>query len=319
MQIFGFFLKTYSADYSRVVRLIDSYKKNNIESLPMYIACPKKDISLFQELQGENIFLIEEETICENVFTEDTKMSAGYLNQQIYKLAFWEKGLCANYMCLDSDAIFIRPFYKKDFMYDEDVPYTTLVEDNDLQADLYYNKWYWNNRREEIRKIENEIEFHPYHLLTCHGFQIFSGRALKSLRDDFMVSKGYTYKDLIRIAPYEFSWYNLWVQKTNVIPIHYIEPLFKCFHMKQHHVFYVLQGMKLEDWAKGYIGIIVNSNYAIGSGDYNDISVYKASNISISRAIINLNLKFYRRLKREKITNKISEAFRNGRRGQNKK
>lgn len=300
MYNFGFFLKTYGEDYDRAVRLIDSYEKYNVESLPLYIACPRNDIGQFKKFEGDNVKLIPEEEICQDIFTKDTNWSAGYLNQEIYKLAFWETGLCANYMCIDSDAVFIRSFYEKDFMYDEETPYTALEEDNDLRADRYYNRLYWNGRMKWIEKIEAAMDFHPYHLLTCHGFQILSGKVLKSLKDDFMTPRGYIYRDLIEIAPYEFTWYNLWLQKTKIIPIHQIGYLFKTFHLKQHHVFCVLQGMRIEDWAKGYIGIIVNSNYGVGKGDYSNLLVYNGDNTDIPDDIIEMNYKFYKRLRKER-------------------
>ena len=38
-------------------------------------------------------------------------LSAGYINQEIVKLCFWETGLADNYLCLDSDAEFVRDFH----------------------------------------------------------------------------------------------------------------------------------------------------------------------------------------------------------------
>lgn len=301
MYDFGFFLKTYKNDYDRAECLVDSFKKYNEDLLPLFIACPKKDMILFERLKSDNISLICEEDICQDIFHEDGKWSAGYLNQEIYKLAFWELELCENYMCIDSDALFIRPFYKKDFMYDDETPYTSLEEDNDLRSDYYYSRLYWNGRMEWIRRIEDEMDYHPYHLLTCHGFQIFSSRVLKSLKNDFMKIKGYGYKDLIEIAPYEFSWYNFWLQKNQTIELHQVECMFKCFHLKQHHIACVLSGMKIEDWAKGYIGIIVNSNYGVGKGDYYDLSIYRGDNADIPDDIIEMNYRFYKRLRKERV------------------
>lgn len=306
MERFAFFLKTYRNDYDRVARLAVTFAKYNIESIPLYIACPKEDIQIFQGLNGIDAYIIPEEDICRDVFTKDSRWSAGYLNQEIYKLSFWEMGLCANYMCIDSDAIFIRPFYRKDFMYDDNTPYTSLEEDNDLRADTYYNKLYWNGRMEWIKKIEDELDYHPYHLLTCHGFQVFSGKVLESLKNDFMQPNNYTYKSLIEISPYEFSWYNLWLQKTKVIPIYPIGHLFKYFHLKQHHIAVVLQGMKMEDWAKGYVGIIVNSNYGVGNGDYYDLSVYDGDNAGIPDNIIEMNYNFYKRLRKGHMRRQIN-------------
>lgn len=306
MEKFAFFLKTYKTDRDRVARLIYTYRQYNIDAIPLYLACAGEEQNIFSYLEGADVRIIQEEDICEDVFVEDAGWSAGYLNQEIYKLAFWEMGLCSNYMCIDSDAVFIRPFYMKDFMYDENTPYTSLEEDNDLKSDVYYNRLYWNSRMERIKKIEDELDYHPHHLLTCHGFQIFSGAVLNSLKNDFMMPHGYTYKNLIEISPYEFTWYNLWLQKTEVISIHPIAYLFKCFHLKQHHIISVLGGMKIEDWAKGYIGIIVNSNYGVGNGDYEDLTVYNGDNAGIPDNIIEMNYRFYKRLKRGKLRRRIT-------------
>ena len=135
---FGFFLKTYGKDYDRQVQLIESFEKYNVEALPLFRACPKDEIKQFESTKDNNIRIIPEEEIGKNIFLEDTKWTAGNLNQKIYKLAFWELGFCTNYMCIDSDAIFICSFYLKDFMYDEKTPYTSLEEDKDLRADCYY-------------------------------------------------------------------------------------------------------------------------------------------------------------------------------------
>lgn len=300
-----FFLKTYKADYDRTVRLINTYRRYNAESIPLYLACSKEDHSIFRNLEGNDVRIILEEELCDDVFVENTRWTAGYLNQEIYKLAFWEMGLCSNYMCIDADAMFIRPFYIKDFMYDEDTPYTSLEEDNDLRADVYYNRLYWNSRIEWIKKIEDALDYHPYHLMTCHGFQIFSREVLRSLKNDFMETHGYSYKNLIEISPYEFSWYNLWLQKSEVISIHPIAYLFKCFHLKQHHIISVLEGMKIEDWSKGYVGIIVNSNYGVGNGDYDDLSIYNGDNAGIPDNIIEMNYQFYKRLKNGRTRRKL--------------
>ncbi|MBP5599734.1 MAG: hypothetical protein J6X48_05570 [Lachnospiraceae bacterium] len=302
---FAFFLKTYSADYDRVGRLISSFHRYNEDDIHLFLACPEDEKSVFDVFSGEDVTVLSEESICLDVFQEDSNFSKGYLNQEIYKISFWELALCKNYMCIDSDALFIRPFYVHDFMYDSEIPYTILVEDNDLCADRYYNRQYWNGRREQLRKIQEELDFRPQHMLTCHGFQIFSSVVLCSFKNDFMEKKNYTYKDIIGIAPYEFSWYNFWLQKSCAIPIHVIEPLFKTIHLKQHHINYLLSGMKLDDWAKAYIGVVVNSNYGIGDGKYDDLKVYNYTNSDITDDVIDLNYRFYKKLRYERVITKV--------------
>jgi hypothetical protein len=63
-------------------------------------------------------------------------------------------------------------------------------------------------------------------------------------------------------VPYEFSWYNMWLQKSNVIPIHQIEPLVKVFHDEDQHVASLARGVGVEDLARSYLAVVVNSNYS---------------------------------------------------------
>ena len=44
------------------------------------------------------------------------------------KSEFWRLGLCQNYLVIDSDSWFIRPFGRDDFLYEGDQPYTVINE-----------------------------------------------------------------------------------------------------------------------------------------------------------------------------------------------
>ena len=76
-----------------------------------------------------------------------------------------------------------------------------------------------------------------------------------------MIPNRKSYVDLLKISPYEFSWYNFYLQKSKIIPIVQSEPHFKTIHTNYQFVLYKLMGIKEEDWARSYIGIIVNSNF----------------------------------------------------------
>jgi hypothetical protein len=229
---------------------------------------PKSDIKpLAESLEAKvkrNLYFIAEEDFQGLVSESINGINAGYINQEIIKLSFWEKERCKNYCCLDSDAEFIRDFYITDFMHDEDTPYSVLIEDNDLKSDPVYYKAFWIEREKSLLKIQDELEYKTRRLLTCHGFQNFSSVVLRDFRQNFMDKKGYCYADLIRISPYEFTWYNIWLQKSRVIEIYPCDPLFKYFHLKQHLVFSKLQGIKLEDLGRSYVGVVIQSNYAKG-------------------------------------------------------
>lgn len=103
-------------------------------------------------------------------------------------------------------------------------------------------------------------------MLTCHAFAIFSAKVLRAFHEKFLVPRNLTYLDILAKSPYEFSWYNMWLQKDKTIPIQFREPLFKFFHHKNQHIEYLLRNVTLADLARGYIGVNINSNFSRGVG-----------------------------------------------------
>lgn len=263
---FIFLLKTYHDDFAYIGRLLESFHFYNKEHILLYIVVSNGEkeefIKIFSHYLNTDILLFEEDEVCSYLTYEGySNLSVGYLNQEIVKLSFWENGYASNYCCIDSETVFIRDFYYKDFMFNKAEPYTVLVEDNDLHSDPVYNASFWKDRMKHIQKIEDALDFHPYKLLTCHGYQIMSSIVLKDFKEKFMVPSKLAYIDLLKMAPLEFSWYNLWIQKEQVIPIHFCEPMFKTFHMRHHCTNAWLCGIKECDWAQGYVGYILQSNF----------------------------------------------------------
>jgi len=278
---FGILLKSFKGDLAYVTRLIKSYIKYNVDNIPLFIVVPKEDLSLFEKFISSNVKLYSDESITSGLVDDDSVrgIRPGYINQEIIKLAFWEKKLCKNYFCMDSDAVFIRNFYISDFMYDEDTPYTILVEDNELKVDPIYYKTHWVGREKLIRKIQKAVGLNDKIMLTCHAFAIFSSKVLESFYLNYLVPSHLTYSDILKIAPYEFSWYNMWLQKDKTISIKIREPLIKYFHNKYQHQNYIRQEIKVKDIARGYIGLNINSNYSRDFGiiSYEDGDVYVES------------------------------------------
>lgn len=259
---FGFMLKSYRRDLEMAKRLVKSYIRYNVESLPLFIVVPKEDYDLFKRTISSKpyIFLLREEEIpVEYAKKTVAGHTPGYINQEIVKLAFWETGLCQNYCCLDSDAYFIDYIRIRRFMYDENVPYTVLYEDNELKADKRYYKRYWIDREKKLRRIYKIIGLKDNHIITCHGFQTFSGIVLEDFKNRFLKSRNYNYIDILRISPFEFTWYNAWLQKTNIIPIYACEEHFKCYHMKHQWIYAKLMGITEKDLRRSYVGVIKNS------------------------------------------------------------
>lgn len=265
---FALYCKTYSGDLDSFDRFIDSYIKYNKDNICLYISVPSNESGLYNKYKDlNNVVFVHDEDYAENYFT-DTEywgLSIGYINQEICKLAFWETGRTENYLCVDSDAVFIKDFYKSDFMFNDHIPYSVLVMDKDLniQRDyIEFGKW----RTEHIKNIFNYIGLDDPRMLTSHGMTILNSTVLNDFSKNLMRKKSITYRQLIEKAPYEFTWYNAWLQKSKIIPIYNVEPFFKTFHTENEYIAYKQQGISIQDIALKYVGIVFNSNWAKDRG-----------------------------------------------------
>jgi len=263
MARFGLLLKSYRGDLEYARRLISSFHDHNPTGLQMYCVVPEEDVELFAPMAGPTVSVLSEEPLAGYFTAEPVHgIRPGYINQEIVKLSFWELDLVDDYFCIDSDAVILRDLSLADFIAPDGVPYSVLVEDNELQVEPAYFNAYWESREEAVRLIADTVGLDDLVLRTCHGHQVFSSVVLRSFKDDFLATRGWSYLDALRVAPYEFTWYNMWLQKTEPNAIHQREPLVKVFHHEAQHLEYILRGITPDDIARGYLALVVNSNYA---------------------------------------------------------
>lgn len=258
MSDFGVMLKSYAPDFDYAKRFIESFRVFATEAIPLYIVVPDQDIQLFTEFVADTGQVLPESLWAEHLVDYPLHgNSPGYINQEIIKLAFAEKNFLANYLCADSEAVFIRPFSKADFMADPTTPFTFVTEDHELQVDPIYFARYGKARNQSLRHMREYLQLPMDRYETCHNMAVFSGEVLRSLRG-YMSDQGLTYADLIEISPYEFSWYNFWLEKSGAIPRVVREPVFDLIHSDQQQFGYTLKGVQLQDLARGYVGIVTN-------------------------------------------------------------
>jgi Family of unknown function (DUF6492) len=260
-------LKSYSGDFAFAQRLVESFTRHNPEGLTLFCVVPKSDLAMFATLASEHVVVMDESPFEGYFVTEELNGTRpGYINQEIVKLAFHELGLAENYFCIDSDAVIIRDLHSSDFLAPDGYPYSVLVESNELKVEPRYYAQYWESREAALARIAEVIGIPDSVMLTCHGHQVFSTEALRSFVSEFLAPRGWAYRDALAEAPYEFTWYNFWLQKSGVIPIHSREELVKVFHHENQHFEYILRGVTEADMARGYLAVVVNSNYSRGMG-----------------------------------------------------
>ena len=251
------YCKSYRNDFERFKVLLESVKKYNLDSIPFYVSAPISDIDLFEQLEGVKV--ISDESIV------NTK-SQGWVQQQIVKSRFWTLDLCENYLCLDSDCYFIKPFGFKDFMYDDETPFTVIHEQKELfswtvnktNALGFDPKDSYMRDRDKIMQIFSRsgkyYDFGPVPV-------IWSRKVWQDLEENYIKPNNLSFGDLINNSASEFSWYGESLLAFKSISLYPIEPLFKVFHYAQQIQEYKDQGYTEQMIAQNYYGIIMQSNY----------------------------------------------------------
>jgi hypothetical protein len=256
------FCKSCKKDIYICDRMLKSFILHNRDGIKMFVSVPESEIKYFLEFSRfDNVEVLSDQSYADKYMSQNQYhgLSVGYVNQEICKLSFWETKFALNYLCVDSDVIFLRDFFITDFLANQDIPYTVLVQDKELSIEKEYRD-FWIYREKFIRTIYREIDLVDKRYRTCHGMQVLNAKVLNSLKEDFMLCKNYTYEKLISIAPYEFTWYNAWFQKCGLVEEKQVEPFFYTFHYKNQLEFYKQKLLTEDDIAKAYIGVVYNSN-----------------------------------------------------------
>lgn len=250
------YCKSYRNDVERVGILLESIKKYNIDNIPFYISVPSKDIDIFlNQLGKEEYTLLADEEI--------DKEGLGWAGQQIIKAQFWKLDIAKNYLCLDSDSEFIRPFYLKDFIYNGEIPYTVCHEQKDFfewtQKSLPFDpqKSFIKDRKQIMELFGREGRIYDFGPSPV----IWNSNVWKGLEENYTKPNNLKFSDLIQHCPSEFTWYGEYILISGIIPIYPAQPLFKVFHYKEQYIESKQKGITLEDLSKNYLGIILQSNW----------------------------------------------------------
>ena len=263
---FSIVCKSYVPDFDRLLILFESIKKYNRDNIPFIVICPKSDFNQLTNKLGNCDFLtIMDEDIIDNIGGQMSHFNRGWINQQVIK-SFPHKAdpRIKNFLMIDSDCIFIRDFYKTDFIVGNKIPYTVCHEQKDLFSWFSNNKNLFNfdpkksfeETRQPIKDIfgNNRIsyDFGPIPIIcSCPVW------------DDLLTycnENKISIYDLFYKHPSEFTWYGEVLMATNRFPIYPREPLFKVFHYMQQYVEYKQKGVSLEQISENYFGVVMQSS-----------------------------------------------------------
>lgn len=265
MTTISIFCKSYRNDLERAVKLVESIRKHNVDSLPIYISVPGSDLETFRERIGTDItWLTDEEIIGSNPDIDLKKYAAlaGQHSQQIVKAEFWRINPAENYVCVDSDMRFIRDFFRTDFLSPDGQPYTILHEGkaflefclsnrlNDTIANFEQTAQTMQQRFNRNGPLYN---FGPFPV-------IWSAKVWRTLAAA-LHSEGSNILDAIVTHPHEASWYGETLLKYRPIELLPKEPVFKAYLFLEEYERDQRARVTEQTLARLYLGVVYQSNW----------------------------------------------------------
>lgn len=254
-------IKTYKPDFDSAKILINSINEYNIDKIPVYISINDEDYDFFKTNLETNHTLLKDSSIYK------TNVKDGWRYQQIIKTQFYRLNVCKNYLCIDSDSQFIKNFYKSDFLYSEDVPYTIMHESktfletmeriNIKTEDIFFKQALKTTRK--ILGTKGKLwDYGPSpYLWSC--------KVWKHFNEVFLINKNQSFEAFFNeieknAIPSETVIYGEYLRVCNLIPILPIEGFFKVYHYKEQ---FELEKKyhDLDKLKKVYLGIIFQSNW----------------------------------------------------------
>ena len=261
------YCKSYSKDFLRLKRLLDSIAEFNRDQIPFYISTPAADHALLLELLGDQgyVWISDESILQSNPLAPSgvEKGKSGGLVQQVIKSEFWRLGLCENYLCLDSDCIFIQDFRRSDFLAADGNPYTVIYQNKEyfqLAIDRGFARAPKELKAEGDRVKALFSRQGPNYYCPCPPF-IWSTAVWKSLDEQFLRPRGLTFWDVCTPENPETLLYLEALLNFKAIPLYPIEQLMRIYYYDWQYFFLKRAGERENNLKTNYLGVIYQSNW----------------------------------------------------------
>jgi len=261
------YCKSYRRDFLRLRRLLASIQQYNVDQIPFYISTPQDQFDELRNVLGLDGYqwVSDESIVAANhrapIGVEKTR--SGSLAQQAIKSEFWRLGISENYVCLDSDCIFIRNFDLTDFLSPDGNPYTVIYQNKEF-FQLAINRKH--KRVVENLCLEGETVKElfgrkgPNYYCPCPPF-IWSAKVWRSLDEKFLLPQGLTFWDISNAEHPETLLYLEALLNYRAIPLCPIEQLFRIYYYDWQYYLLRRLGESEDKLKANYLGVIYQSNW----------------------------------------------------------
>lgn len=268
MKDFVLYCKSYRNDFQRLKRLLSSIQQFNTDHIPFYISTPKVDRDSLITTLGEDagyIWVADEDIVASNPRADIEKYLAmpGGLSQAIVKSEFWRLGISENYLCLDSDCVFICAFSKKDFLFFDSIPYTVMHQNKEY-FQLASNRdqvKVVQNLRAEARRVQALFERNGPEFYCAPAPFIWSAKVWDSLDKKYLQPRGITLWEMVTSDYPETLIYGEALLKYQAIPVIAIEPLFRVYHYDWQYFLMKRLGETEKKLKSNFLGVLYQSNW----------------------------------------------------------
>lgn len=263
------YCKSYRRDFLRLKNLLTSISKFNSDNIPFYISTSNEEYPELVKILagcGQYEWVSDEDIVSANVRVTPgiQHTRPGGLSQQTIKSEFWRLGISENYVCLDSDCIFIKKFFISDFIASDGNPYTVI----------YQNKEYFQfseNRNQSRVRIQLSQEANnvksifgregPNYYCPCPPF-IWSAKVWESLDVQYLKPKNLTLWDINTKDNPETLLYLEALLNFRAIPLHPIEQLFRIYYYDWHYYLLQRNGERIHKLIPNFLGVIYQSSWS---------------------------------------------------------
>ena len=265
------YCKSYRRDFLRLKRLLVSINQYNVDQIPFYISTPQDQyqdlISVLAEVGGYE-WVSDESIIAANPRVPQgiEKTRSGGLSQQAIKSEFWRLGISMNYVCFDSDCIFIKEFRKSDFLSSDGNPYTVIYQNKEffqLAINRGQSKVEVNLRKEGDRVKALFSRVGPNYYCPCPPF-IWSAKVWQSLDQEYLQPKNLNFWDISSDDHPETLLYLEALLNYRAIALHPIEQLFRIYYYDWQYYLMRRTGETEDKLKVNYLGVIYQSNWDSG-------------------------------------------------------
>lgn len=262
------FCCSYRRDYLRCQRLLKSVARFDAESTPFYLSVPAADRDLFESLVGatRTQIITQEDLWAATPSSAKASFSevSGGIRQQVLKSEAWRVVNAEVLLVLDSDCVFLRPFFARDMLSAEDGAPLTVAHDGSSYLDFV--RCYGPRRgideheadRAPIRRFfgndQRQLDF---------GYApfIWSRQVWLDFEQRYLVPANETLLDFFRRHPQEFTVYGEALLAMDTVPFRPIPPLFRPYHYEHEYWLDQWQGIDEAHIAEKQLGVVYQSNW----------------------------------------------------------